>query len=397
MFNYFSNIISSKFVKGSIKPEEFLHNIKCGETHTKDIIKVREIYNFDQEGYNEFKLSKLPCYSLNFTFNETRSNDTIIEPTGYIYIDVDGKLDIDLSNPLIYASWISLSATGRGILVKVDGLNKTNFSSTYNEISNKLNIKSDEGARKPTQVNVLSFDPELYVNNYSFTYLASEKKDHNSNIKKEKRTIETVLVSKYHNLRFDNLDELVENIEFNGDVIYDFNEKIKYADAYIHYGGYHKGERNNGLCGYAYQLRALNPSIEFNTLYNLLKKVNEAHCSPPLQTYEIRGIAKGVMNTKNIEQILNKERRFVYNPDYKLTTTEKRSETMKVINKERIMNSKKKIEETIKNWDFDTMGKITQKGIQSITKQSLNTIKKYYSLFKSDIQSLNTEFSKKKN
>jgi len=383
-------------VQGSVTPEEFLYNIKSGEKHAKDIIKAREMYNSNKESYTLFKQTQLPCYSLNFTFNNKRSNDTINEPTGYIYLDIDDNLEIELNNPLIYASWVSLSATGRGILVKVEGLNKANFSETYNEISNKLNINSDNGARKVTQVNVLSYDPKLYVNNYSSTYKALTKKDHYSNIKNLDKTIGTVLGSKYHNLRIDNIDELMNNVEFNGEVIHDFNEKIKYAQAYIPFGGFQLGYRNTGMCGYAFQLRALNPKIEFKTLYNLLKKVNQELCYPPMLEFKIRSIAESVMKIKNIEPNLNKDRRFLYNPDYQLSVTERRSETMKLINDERKEKSKIKIEKVIQDWDFEAMGKITQKGIRLITKQNIKTIKEYYPLFKSEIQSLNAEYSKNK-
>ncbi len=394
MFNYFPSIKSSDLVQGNVSPEEFLYQIKSGEDYANRVLEAREIYKSNKENYTLFKQTNLPCYSLNFTFNKIRSNDTINEASGYIYLDIDDNLEIELCNPLIFASWVSLSGNGRGVLVKVDGLNKANFSYTYNEISRELNINSDNGARKATQVNVLSYDPELYINNYSSTYEAILKKDQYSNIKREERTIGTVVGSSYVNLRFDNLDELIENIEFNGEVIYDFNKKIKYADAFIRFGGFQDGSRNTSICAYAIQVRALNPFIEFNILYNLLKKANQEHCHPPMLNSKIRGITKWAMNSKIIKPILNRDRRFVFNPEYKLSVVQKRSEAIKLINKERTAKSIKKIEGAIFDWDFETMGKITQKGIQSITEQSLNTIKKYYHLFKSEIQSLNLEYSR---
>ncbi|WP_204345550.1 hypothetical protein [Psychroserpens algicola] len=394
MFNCFTNIKSSSLVQGSITPEQFISLVKDGSEYSNKILAAREIYKTNSEGYTSFKLTNLPCYSLNFTFNKIRSNDTIKRASGYIYIDIDDNVEIELGNPLIFASWLSLSGHGRGVLVKVDGLNKANFSNTYNDISSELNINSDKGARKTTQVNVLSYDPYLYLNNNSDTFIAISKKDHYS-IKKTKNTIGTVMGSEYHNLRFDNIDELIENVEFDGEVIYDFKQKIKYADAYIPFGGYQEGYRNNGLCGYAYQVRALNPKVNLKTLYNLLKIVNQEQCHPPLHNFKIRKITESVMKIKNIPAIMNKTRRYVYSKDYQLSVSQRKSEMMKLINKGRIEKSKMIIERTIYDWDFETMGKITQKGIQSITNQSLNTIKKYYHLYKSEIQRLNIEFTNK--
>ncbi|ALJ05195.1 hypothetical protein APS56_08695 [Pseudalgibacter alginicilyticus] len=393
MFNYFPSIKSSDLVEGFVSPEEFLYQIKSGEDYANKVLEAREIYKSNKENYTLFKQTNLPCYSLNFTFNKIRSNDTINEASGYIYLDIDNNLEIELGNPLIFASWVSLSGHGRGVLVKVNGLNKANFSYTYNEISRELSIHSDNGARKATQVNVLSYDPDLYLNNTSNTFLAISKKDQYST-KKTKKTIGTVMGSEFHNLRFDNLDELIENIEFDGEVIYDFKQKIKYADAYIPFGGYQEGYRNNGLCGYAYQVRALNPKVNFKTLYNLLKIVNQEQCHPPLHNFKIRKIVESVMEIKNFAPIMNKTRRFVYNKDYQLNVSQRKSEMMRLINAGRTENSKIKIENAIYDWDFETMGKITQKGIRSITGLNLKTIKKYYPLYKSDIKLLNDNYAK---
>lgn len=395
MFNYFQSIKSSKIVQGCISPEEFLYQIKSGDDYANKVLEARDIFKNSKDSYTLFKQMNLPCYSLNFTFNEIRSNHTIREASGYIYLDIDNIKEIELSNPLIFASWVSLSGNGRGLLVKVNGLNKANFTNTYNEISKELNIHSDNGARKATQVNVLSYDPCLYLNNNSDTFIAISKKDQYST-KKTKKTIGTVMGSKYHNLRFDNLDELIENIEFDGEVIYDFKQKIKYAEAYIPFGGYHIGYRNNGLCGYAYQIRALNPQVNFKTLYNLLKIVNQEQCHPPLYNFKVRKIAESVMKTNKIAPIMNKTRRFVYSKDYQLNVSQRKSEMMKLINEGKKEKSKMKIEKAILDWDFETKGKITQKGIKEQTKLNIKTVKKYYPLFKSEIQLLNKNFSNNK-
>jgi hypothetical protein len=65
---------------------------------------------------------------------------------------------------------------------------------------------------------------------------------------------------------------------------------------------------------------------------------------------------------------------------------------IKIINQDRIGKSKLKIEKAIEDWDFITDNIITQKGLASKAKMNIKTIKKYYSLYKSEIQSLNKEY-----
>ncbi|TDT41963.1 VirE-like protein [Maribacter spongiicola] len=394
MFNRYKCITSSNNVLGSLTPDQFLSKIKSGDEHLEKILKARQVYRTDSSEYNNIKVTQLPCYTLNFTFEGVRNNCSIIASTGHIYIDLDNQREIDLQHPLIYASWMSLSDNGRGILVKVDNVNPENFKDVYSDISKQLGIKADKRACKPTQPNVLSYDPQVYTNQNSLTYKAIDKEEipHYNTINKEIDTIGTVVGTNFGNIRFDNLDELIENIEFNGDVLYDYRTKVKYASVFIKTSRINRGERNDTICGYAYQLRALNLGIKYQDLYNVLKDINSKYCHPPLPLYKIHSITKGVMNVVDIKPKLNKERRFVYNPDYDLTPTEKRQLNIKVLSKDREKDSKRKIEKTIDDWDFEKEGKITQKGLAKISGKNIKTIQKYYHLFKSHIQILNLEF-----
>ena len=396
MFNHYKCITSSNNVLGSLPLDQFLSKIKSGDEHLEKILKARQMYGEDKSKYNDIKINQLPCFTLNFTFEGVRNNSSIIASTGHIYIDVDNQTEINLQNPLIYASWISLSDNGRGILVKVDNVNPENFKDVYSDISKQLGIKADKGACKPTQPNVLSYDPLVYTNQSSLTYKAIDKEEipHYNTIKKEKETIGTVMDTYFENIRFDNLDELMENIEFNGEVLHDYRTKVKYADVFIRTSQIHKGERNNTICGYAYQLRALNPKISFNSLNKILRTVNAMSCIPPLPVFKIDAITKSIMNIQNIKLRLNKERRFLINPDYDFSNKEKRQVIIGRINEDRVENSKRKIEKTIDDWDFKKDGKITQRGLTKKSGMNIKTIQKYYDLFKSRIQSLNIELRK---
>lgn len=399
MINYYKCVTSSKKVLGSIEIQEFLDKIKEGDENLDNIIDAREYYDENAVKYVNIKRNLLPCYTLNFTFNHSRGNNNITGSTGYIYLDIDGTTDIDLTNSLIYATWISLSGYGRGALVKVDNLTHDNYSYNYELISKKLGVKSDNGAKKSTQVNVLSFDPNIYINNVSSSWLAIDtEKTHYSNNTKNNTTIPNVMGSfNIVPIRYDNLDELIENVEFNGEVIHDFKTKVKYSKVKIPYKGIPVGCRNSMLTGITYQKRALNPSIEKLHLFRYINKINRNDCYEPLSINEINTIVDYVMNVEDIKPVLNDERRFVFNSDYELSTREKRQEVMKVLNSDRVKKSKMNMEYAISVWDFETDGNISQKGLALKIPMNIKTVKKYYPLYKSDIRMLNNIYGSNKN
>ena len=400
MINYYKSVTSSSNVLGQIEIQDYLNKIKKGDKNLNNIKLARDLYFENKAEYIKIKTNILPCYTLNFTFKNYRRNKDLIDSTGFIYIDVDGNTNIDFNNPLIYSTWLSLSGKGRGILVKVNNLTKLNYKSNYNLISRELGINSDNGARKITQLNVLSFDPQIYFNDKSEIW---EAKDVNSNTNKKthysgnlkKDIIPNVMGLFDNQIRYDNLNELIENVEFNGDVIHDFKTKVSYSKTHIPFRGIKNGSRNQYLSGIAYQHRALNPTIEKSHLFRFINKINHEKCFDPLPNNQINAIINSIMNIENLVPVKNAERRFLFSSDYQLTLKEKRQVVIKAINSDRVENSKMKIEKVIEDWDFDTKGKITQKAIATNIPMNIKTVKKYYPLFKSDIQMLNNTYFKK--
>jgi hypothetical protein len=403
MINYYQCVTSSSNVLGSIEIQDYLNKIKQGDENLGNIEEARNYYNDDDAKYAHIKRNLLPCYSLNFTFNQFRRNTNTIDSTGYIYIDIDGSININFSNPLLYASWISLSGQGRGALVKVNNLNSDNFSFNYELISKELGVESDNGAKKLSQLNVLSYDPNIHINKDSITweakYLSSDKvkKTHYSGKIKSNPIIDNVLGSFIEPIIYDNLNELIENVEFNGNVIYDYVTKVDYSRVKIPWNGIPIGKRNSILTGLAYQFRAFNQNIEKLHLFRFINKVNREKCYEPLPVSEVDAIVESIMKIEDILPIENATRRFVFNPDYDLTIAEKRQEVMKVLNSDRIQNSKLKIESAIEDWDFVIDGKITQNGIAIKTFMNIKTVKKYYPLYKTDIQMLNKKYTNNNN
>ena len=73
---------------------------------------------------------------------------------------------------------------------------------------------------------------------------------------------------------------------------------------------------------------------------------------------------------------------------------QKRYENMKVLNQDRVNNTKKDIEDIIDSWDFGNLKKITQTKLISISGKNKKTIEKYYPEFKEKIIKLYLHNSK---
>jgi hypothetical protein len=170
MINIYKNI-QNPLVLGEIDIYEVMDMIQNPDEKVKQkILHAREkLSQNDKEEYNKIK-STLPCFTLNFRFHRYKKTENIISSTGFIYLDVDGDITLDKTNPYIFASWKSISGKGRGFLVMVEGLTPENFKLNYKLIADELGINADLNAAKPTQYCFHSYDCELYSNDNSLTW-----------------------------------------------------------------------------------------------------------------------------------------------------------------------------------------------------------------------------------
>lgn len=372
----------------------YLDFIKNPNQEVKSLIEEARYLN-THGNTNEYDKIKclLPCYTLNFSFEGTKSNETIKKPTGFIYLDVDGCIEIDFTNPLIFASWLSLSETGRGILVKVNNLNRNNFKSTYEAIANELNVKADNYANKATQSCVHSYDEDVYINDDSLIYQAIEVNINppHSVLLKEKRKGATELGCST-NLVYDN----IEDYDFNGKEFIFFDEaKELMSKAFLPPTILPKS-RNSKLSAYAFQMKALNPFLTFDRLFKLVLKANYSRCCKPLEEKEIKNIVEKVMEQKEITPLLNFPRRILFSEDCKMTASEKRAKTNELNGKRRTKNTMRVIENCLINWDKEKQGKVTQKKLALATGKSVKTIEKYYKHFAETIFIINQSYYKMK-
>jgi hypothetical protein len=391
MISFFKNV-KSPIVIEEIDVYEFIESIKKPK---KDVLKLiqeaRECYKNNKYRYDYIK-TILPCFTLNFNFKYKKSNENIKSQTGLIYLDLDNKKEIDSNNRYIFASWLSLSNNGRGILVKVENLNLENFKETYTAIARELNIKIDIHAGKATQYNVHSFDEHLYLNEDSLTWIIDNSITENSTpispLKGEKKKDNSVLGEK-QKIRFNNYDEF----DFNGKKYAFFKKEKKLMASIVVPKNIVAGSRNSIVYAIAYQLKGLNPQISYSYMKKYIDSINIYHCKPTLKNDEITTIVKNVISAKRVKLTLNSPRRFLFNPKAKLTFKQK----MKIVNplngKVRTDKTILEIKEHISFWDIIKNGKVTQKALTKVSGKNKKTIEKYYKLFKNEIEVINKELN----
>lgn len=390
------NSVKEPTVKATIPITTCFEIVKNGgeKKHLIEEAQFALLMEKDRDRYDDIKVT-LPCVNYSFLFDGYRKGKNIINPTGLIALDIDGNTTLPKSN-YICASYHSLSKTGRLILIKTNNLNASNYKYNYQLLAEEIGVNPDFNAGKITQPFVLSYDSSIYINDTSKVWIAKEPKKTHFIPEKKERVIGNGLGSSKK--RFSNIDDFISSVDFDGEALYDNKEMFGVASIFVPRNGIPEGLRNRSLIGIGYQFRALNPTVTFYDVYNILEDVNKKHCQPRVYNVELRKIVESIMKTKREDLVLtpNEIKRFLFNPDYDLTTKEKQSLVMTTLNRGKSEKSKKDIEETIKAWDFVTNGKITQKKLAKISKKNIKTVKKYYPIFKQEIKRLNKEFAENK-
>ncbi|MEN9908924.1 MAG: hypothetical protein RLZZ540_2073 [Bacteroidota bacterium] len=387
--NQFKNVKNS-FIDKNVTIDEVFSTIKNGDSNLETILAIRKLGK-SSSIYQKTKTHNIPTFRFNFKFEGKATNETIIEPTGLIYIDVDDSTTIDLTNPHIYACWKSLSETGLGILVKVDGLSLNNFKDTYHGIGNMLGIPMDLGACKATQQNVLTYDANLYENKNSLTFQAINKKVSFTPIQEGEKRERLITVNdtflQSDKIRFNNIDDYFKGTD--GDYIV-FDEKKNLCIPFIP-KRIDVGQRNITMFGVLSQYALLNPTKETGFLMACANEINR-HFTQKYEEDKIKSIIAGVLKKRKegtLELYLNQERRILFNPNKKITKEEKQKTTAVLMGKIKTDKTQKSINETIENWNFQCDGKITQEKITEKLNKSLSTIKRNWSPFKELVTELN--------
>ncbi|MEE1897446.1 BT4734/BF3469 family protein [Flavobacterium rakeshii] len=385
-------------VQDIVSLESILQIIKRGDTNLPFIQSAR-LVGKSNPLYDIIKTTSLPTFRFNFLFKDSATNNNITEPTGLIYLDCDNT-DVVPDSLYIHAKWKSLSDTGFGILVKVNGLTLENYTDTYNNLSKLIGITSDTGARKVTQQTVLSHDPNLYYNPDSLLFDCTEsKKVSCPTIKKKEKCIGTdeTFLNKSNNedtIRFNNIDEYFtgEYSELNYRL---FNEKVMICSPFIP-NRIEEGNRNKNLFYLLSQYALLNPHVGKSWLRAIAGTINKK-MYPNLSSSEINCVIDSVLTKRednSLELYLNEERRVLYNPKYLFTKQQKMEIVNRELGKLKSDHTKEIIYLVLEDWDFNTNGKITQKKVARLANRGESTVKSYWSEFKGYIKELNNDYKK---
>ena len=161
MITAFKNIWSKE--PHYISVELALNRIKNG--NSKKL--VEEIRNtLDKEKAAELK-KNLPCICFSGKFGSDRKDEQIISHSKYLVLDFDNVYELRdkqteiISNPFIYACWVSPSGNGLKALVKIaDGKKHREHFEALEEIFPEI----DKSGKNTSRVCYESFDSEIYIN-----------------------------------------------------------------------------------------------------------------------------------------------------------------------------------------------------------------------------------------
>lgn len=350
--------------------------------------------------YDQLK-GLLPCYYPNVTFaSNSRNTDNIDQLTGEIYCDLD-QLDCPTVTvkeylkqfPFIKSIWVSFGGTGLGFTVKCENLSKTNFATTYTSISRSIGYTLDPGARKLTQPNVISYDPDIYVNPNPTVYIA---KDITENTVKEELCEAFKKEKKYSvpNFRLPQADDRLrfktELESYNGlDYVFDINGR-DFVEVYIPKNGIAKGTRTKSLLCITLKLRYNNPSFSFETIAHCVRSFNLSFCKPALSAMEIDKILVWckMKNDAGEIAIKVKQRYLWFDPKCLLTKTEKLKIVGTMTGELKRFRTRTVIKEAI-NALYNDNEIITQKKLASYVGKTDRTIRKYWNEFKKDVDVAN--------
>jgi hypothetical protein len=370
---------------------------------------VKEGYEVDQilharkfekgtESYNKVKYNR-KCVTLNFLYDDYKKNDNIIESTGVMMLDFDLP-DFDIS--IIDDSYLlfyhkSFGGKGYTVGVRVTYINQENFKEAYLRIANILGVGHlyDKNAVKMTQYTVLSYDPELYYNkhavifsgkNYASKYLSNSYKSNTLSIE-------------YHStytgdIRFNNGQEYtVEGQDF----VSDFTNGYNYINCTLPFNYKIKeGGRRMYLFKYATNFVSLNSTVDKATVNKILYKINRYHMVEPLPTEELKQVVNSVFKYHErgiLKPVYSKKRKIIFNTKSYLTKHQKQKIVGQEISKHWKSVGEDKIYNVIECWDFENLGKITQKKIYLNHEVSKSCVKKYYRILKEYIKELNIDWS----
>jgi hypothetical protein len=172
MITIFKNIFSKE--PNYISVEAALKRIQEGKSKKT----VEEIRNtLDKEKANKIKLN-LPSVCFSGKFGADRTDVQLVKHSGYIVLDFDNIFELRekqteiISNPFIYACWVSPSGNGLKALVKIaSGSKHREHFQALQEVFPEI----DRSGINVSRVCYESYDTEIYINETAEVFKKTKK------------------------------------------------------------------------------------------------------------------------------------------------------------------------------------------------------------------------------
>lgn len=395
--NLYQNL-KSPTVSQSINIHEWFDQIKNSK-HSK-LIQSARFFGKGSNGYESIKTNLIPCVTLNFLFKDKKTNANILDSTGFLYFDIDNSsfLPNNAIKSKIFAMYRSFGGKGWAVIVKVEGLTIQNYSETFDFIAKDLEIEQylDKGAKKATQYSVLSYDPNIYLNNTPFLYSSKVKNDPlgntnslliNKREKKEKHihlTKGVIFDNDINFLKLSNVPDLCNGEKFV--VLDNSDDVIKCFEPYFKL----RTGRNNLLLSYCTNLVYLNPGLTKQRAVDSLKTLNHIVFDNPVQNDQILRVVNSVFKQSEMNLLkpnhFKSNQKIFFNENIKLSRQEKRKIVGEICGERKINKSIETLGEIIRNWDKERFGKISTRKISLNFKINKKAVDKHYKLFAEEIK-----------
>ena len=357
-----------------------------------ELINALRKYKKGECQYENLK-KMLPIVAWNANFDNGKKGTDFKSMSGCLYFDKDalteeqiiGYKDSLMTFPYVIATWKSLGGRGIGCLIKAD-IAKEDFSWAWEQINSEIGISFDTGAKKLTQPNVISYDPDIRINEgavaYQFTAPPPDDKKVHSTLNKGKEYIYD------YTTPFDSKDDelftyhtRLDDSVFGDKQYAAFEVKIDFFKIYTPVNKIQEGKRHNSLLAICNRMLKLNPKVSKDHLLRRFCSINKDRCTIPLPLPELKGIFESCYKKLLDSKLYAKpdKRSLVFKDNSGLSTQAKRKIIPTEIGKLRRKRTEKKLRAAF--LDLQSKNEAispTQEAVAKFARVSPRTVKNYW-------------------
>ncbi len=217
--SYFRSVKSTK-PEGEVTFLSVLESAK----HKNEI----ELY---RKSKNKSIKESLPCYTVSGTFS-ARNEDSLIEHSGVVCIDIDRKDNTDVENfeeiktliqQIPYVAYCGRSCGGEGYFVLIPIENTDKHREHYNSLIEdftRCDVQVDKSCRNLSRTRIISFDDDAYFNYKAVVYSRMKEEEELEQLEDGHKKIEKTHSKKQTLFRSDVLERIeYEDCKFDVELV----------------------------------------------------------------------------------------------------------------------------------------------------------------------------------